>query len=97
MTNEELRALELRKRIRVAAAAYAYEVENDPVMSDAEYDELAKSIRPDVQTGNPTMDTFFAQVFSPDTGVWVHQHPDKAGLRRVARLLRTARVVYDAT
>ena len=79
---------ECRNRIRVAAAAYAYEVENDPIMSDAEYDALAKSIRPSLHTGEPELDAFFARVFSPDTGVWVHHHPDKDGLRRVADIIR---------
>jgi hypothetical protein len=37
---------EIRNRIRVAAAAYAYEVENDPILTDAEFDALCLSINP---------------------------------------------------
>lgn len=88
--NEES-SKECRNRIRVAAAAYAYEIENDPILSDSEYDILAKSIRPSILTGNAELDNFFAEVFSPDTGIWVHKHPDKEGLRRVAALIRGAK------
>ena len=75
--------VETRNRIRLAVAAYAYEVENDSVMSDAEFDALARSINPLVSTGNPTLDWFFLTSFSPDTGSWVHRHPGIEGLRRI--------------
>ena len=39
---------ETRIRIKVAVAAYAYEVMDDPIMSDAEFDRLARAIRPSV-------------------------------------------------
>ena len=74
---------ETRRRIRVAVAAYAYEIENDPVMSDAEYDSLCREIDPDMATGNQPLDVFFMVHFEPDTGQWVHKHPDIPGLKRV--------------
>lgn len=76
---------EIRNRIRVAVAAYAYEVENLPIISDAEFDELAKSIRPWIATGDARMDWFFLTEFSPHTGVWVHRHPGIEGLRSIFR------------
>jgi hypothetical protein len=74
---------EIRNRIRVAVAAYAYEIVGDPVMSDADYDELARSIRPEEATGNRQLDLFFRVYFEPDTGMWVHHHPDKPSLHRL--------------
>lgn len=74
---------EIRNRIRVAVAAYAYEIENDPIMSDADFDKLAASIDPDIETGNSDLDHFFWTFFSPDTGMWVHDHPEIEGLRRI--------------
>jgi hypothetical protein len=67
----------------LSVAAYAYEVHDDPVMSDAEFDALADKINIQVVTGNETLDDFFREHFSPHTGQWIHNHPDKAGLERV--------------
>jgi hypothetical protein len=74
---------EIRNRIRLAVAAYAYEFENDPIMSDAEFDALATEINDWVATGNKKLDVFFRDKFLPDTGMWVHSHPDIPGLRRL--------------
>lgn len=87
---------ETRRRIRIAVAAWAYEVHADPIMSDAEFDALAREIELDRSTANSDMDAWFTEHFSPDTGSWVHAHPDKAGLERVYRQLRgeTLNVVH---
>lgn len=74
---------EIRNRIRLAVAAYAYEIEADPIMSDDEFDKLAESIRPRELTGAPILDLFFLESFEPHTGSWVHDHPDLAGLARL--------------
>lgn len=66
---------ETRNRIKIAVAAYAYEVMDDPIMSDAEFDRLARAIRPSVMTGNFPCDMFFATAFNPSTGSWVRSHP----------------------
>jgi hypothetical protein len=79
---------EIRNRIRVAVAAYAYEVENDPILSDAEFDALCLTINPEADTGNPDTDKFFREEFDPNTGSWVHRHPNKEGLARIAALYR---------
>lgn len=76
---------ERRRRIRVAVAAYAYEVFHETVMPDADYDRMAAEIMPTFKTGHPVMDEFFATQFDPSTGVWVHKHPEPAGLLRVLR------------
>lgn len=84
---------EIRNRIRVAVAAFAYEMESDPVMSDAEFDALALKINPAVKTGNPVMDKFFAVQFDPSTGSWVHKHPNKKGLERIYNMLKRGKRV----
>jgi hypothetical protein len=57
------------RRICVALWAYAYEIKNDSLVSDAKYDATAKSIRPKIKTGNKVLDKFFREEFNPSTGV----------------------------
>jgi hypothetical protein len=68
--------VERRNRIRLAVAAYAYEFRNTSIMSDGEFDELAKQIDPTISTGHTVLDRFFATQFQPDTGQWVYKHPE---------------------
>lgn len=67
---------ERRHRIRLSVAAYAYEFDNTSIMSDADFDELAKQIDPEVMTGHAILDQFFRTEFQPDTGQWIHKHPE---------------------
>ena len=59
---------EIRNRIRLSVAAYAYEFMNDSIMSDHDYDQLSLQINPQEKTGNELMDKFFKTHFKPDTG-----------------------------
>jgi len=52
-------------------------------MSDAAFDELAQRIDLDIETGNPDLDHFFWTFFTPETGMWVREHPEIGGLRRI--------------
>lgn len=70
-------------RIRLAVAAYAYEVENDSIMSDAEFDRLSLEVDVSIKTGNRKLDNFFSKHFDPSTGQWVHKHPEKRKLRDI--------------
>lgn len=83
---------ETRRRIRVAVAAWAYEVHSDPIMTDAEFDELAKSIDVDRSTLHSDLDKWFVANFTPDTGMWVHNHPEPEGLERIYQMLRRSTV-----
>ena len=67
--------IEVRRRILVSAAAFAYEFDNDPIMSDEEFDALSRAICPAIPTGDKEMDSFFRKHFSPDTGMWVRLIP----------------------
>jgi hypothetical protein len=72
---------EIRNRIRIAVAAYAYEFESHPIMSDAAFDHLARTIRPMVLTGHMVLDRFFMTTFDPSTGAWIHRHPELSKVR----------------
>ena len=68
---------EIRNRIRLSVAAYAYEYKDDPIMSDDDFDKLAKEINPEEKTGNRKLDNFFKKEFATDTGMWIHKHPER--------------------
>ena len=72
---------EIRNRILVSVAAYAYEYLNAPIMSDAEFDALAQQIDVTQKTGNKKLDNFFKNNFNADTGLWIHKHPEKSKLK----------------
>jgi len=78
--------LETRRRIRVSIAAYAYEFLSREIMSDAEFDKLAQSIRPKMGTCHPILDEFFVVHFSPMTGMWIHHHPALAGIKSLYQM-----------
>lgn len=81
--------MERKRRIRVALAAYMYEIKDDPIMTDAEYDSLSYSINPEEETGNPLLDKFFREEFQPCTGQWIYNHPDISGIMTIeARYFR---------
>ena len=75
--------VERKNRIRLSVAAWAYENSLRPIMSDHEYDELSKLIRPTLATGNSRLDNFFRHHFSPDTGLWIHKHPEPNKLENI--------------
>ena len=85
---------ERRNRIRLSLAAYAYEFQSESIISDGEFDKLCLQINPNVSTIENShdekqiqrytiLDKFFKEEFSPDTGQWIHKHPE---LDSVARL-----------
>lgn len=63
-------------RIQVAMAAYAYEVLNDPIMDDGEFDNLCLEVNLSIDTRRPDMDEWFRKEFSPSTGSWIYRHPE---------------------
>ena len=80
---------ERRTRIRLCVAAYAYEVLSAPIMSDAEYDTLARNSDVTVQTGR--YDEWWRECYAAHTGSWVHTHPDLTGVATLYRRLLTQR------
>jgi hypothetical protein len=73
---------EVRLRIQISVAAYAYEIAAKPIMPDALFDWLAGMVNRRQGTCHPLLDEFFAREFSPMTGMWVHNHPELAGIER---------------
>lgn len=84
--------IERRRRIRVCLFAYAYEIQDKPVATDAEFDALAAAIDPSIDTGHPVMDAWFQESFAPHTGSWIHCHPELDRLKALyARLYAPTR------
>jgi hypothetical protein len=82
---------ETKNRIKVAVAAYAYEVLNQPIIADGEFDALAKKIDLSVNTRRPDLDKWFRENFSPSTGMWVLNHPDRRRLDTIATNILSAK------
>ena len=80
--------LETQLRIRVAVYAWAYEVHDDPLVSDAVFDHTARKVDLERSTSRPDIDEWFRNNFNPSTGVWVRSHPEPEGLERIYRMLR---------
>lgn len=77
--------IERHNRIKISLAAYAYEYENNSIMSDAEYDILSKQIDVSISTGNQSLDQWWSENFTAYSGQWIHQHPN---LERIKELYR---------
>jgi hypothetical protein len=74
-----------RDRIKIAVAAWSYERGYRHTMTDTEYDELSQRVHSqrNTATGNHRLDRFFQRHFDPDTGLWIHRHPDLASVERI--------------
>jgi len=72
---------ERRLRIKVSVWAYAYEIMNDPIATDQQFDEECAKVNIFLNTGRH--DDWFRSNFDPWTGMWVRNHPDLAGLHRI--------------
>lgn len=75
-------------RIQVAKAAYAYEIDANPIMDDGEYDKLASEVDVSIDTRRSDLDLWFRKEFSPHTGQWIWNHPD---LEKIAALTAMTR------
>lgn len=74
---------ERRNRILLSVYAYAYEFENTSLVSDTQFDELSKKINIFQETDNKKLDDFFFNKFSPDTGMWIRNHPELAKIKYI--------------
>jgi len=83
MVDARWRMKEIRNRIRLSIYAYAYEIKNESLISDAEFDKMALEIDPTIGTSNEKLDDFFFEEFDPSTGQWIHKHPE---LEKIAKL-----------
>lgn len=83
---------EKKRRIQVALWAYAYEIKDDSLVSDAQYDETCLLIDTSIKTGNKEMDKFFQRHFDPSTGMWIHRHP---GIKRLAEIYESIKDCHE--
>ena len=84
--------VERRRRILLSVAAAAYDFNNYSLMSDADFDTLARQSDKAILTGR--FDDFWQHEFDASTGQWIHHHPDLAGVRKLAsHLVRTGVVI----
>lgn len=83
---------ERRRRILLAVWAYSYEFCNDSLVDDYTFDAESKLVDLSVATGNKKLDNWFRKHFAPNTGMWVQNHPDKEGLRRIYNTIKEAKM-----
>jgi hypothetical protein len=83
--------IERRNRILLSLYAYSYEYQNDSLVSDGEFDALCGKIDTSIDTGNELLDTFFRAEFSPDTGMWIHKHPERDKLENMYQALKSGK------
>jgi predicted small secreted protein len=74
---------EIRLRIKLCVAAYAYEIDNNSIMSDSEFDGKCRQVNLNIKTGNRKLDNWFKKHFDPSTGQWIHTHPEKYKIKYV--------------
>jgi hypothetical protein len=79
--------LETRRRIRLSIAACAYEFFHAQIMSDEEFDNLAKMIDLSIDTRRPDLDQWFRQNFDAYTGVWIHKHPELDRIKKITKTI----------
>lgn len=75
--------IERRRRIRLSLWAYAYEVKNNPLVSDDIFDKEAYKVDLSMDTGNKKMDGWFRNNFVPWSGQWILKHPELDKLERI--------------
>lgn len=83
--------LERRLRIRLCIYAYAYEIKSTSLVADCIFDSLAKQSKPNMKTGNNTLDTWWKDCFTPYTGQWIHSHPELDKIAALYERFRDAR------
>lgn len=82
-------------RIKLLVFAYAYEVKNDPLVTDQSFDRLALTSCPSIETGKH--DEWWQTNFNPYTGLWIHSYPELNAIERIYDMLRQprdARLLY---
>lgn len=66
--------VERHRRIRLTLWAYAYEIEDNPLVADDTFDAEARKSDCGIETGH--LDHWWRACFNPSTGIWIHMHPE---------------------
>lgn len=77
---------EVKRRINLAVWAYAYEFDNNSLVSDHTYDMESKKVDLTISTSRPDLDEFFRADFNDSSGIWIHSHPE---LDKVVKIYNT--------
>lgn len=82
---------EIHRRIQVSVWAYAYEIKNESLVPDHDYDQTCLLINKDMSTSyegrnNTDIDRWFRNNFDPSTGMWIRNHPNLEGIERYYQL-----------
>lgn len=75
--------IETQRRIKVSLWAYAYEIHNDPLVSDGVFDYECYMVDLSIDTDRPNLDKWFRDNFEPCTGLWIYSHPDIKLLEKI--------------
>ena len=82
-------------RIKLLLAAYAYEIASAPILTDAQFDELARLSNKTITTGKH--DAWWRENFTPYTGQWIYDFPDLTGIEaRFNKLNSTQQGAHNA-
>lgn len=81
--------VERKRRIDVSVWAYAYEIEDSPLVDDQTFDRESALIDVSIETGRKNLDLFFKKHFSPYTGMWIRLHPELIKIRYIVNLRRS--------
>lgn len=73
--------IERWQRIRLTLWAYAYEIANNPIATDEQFDLLAQQIDLSIVTGR--LDDWWRAEFKPFTGMWIYLHPELEKVRKI--------------
>lgn len=77
--------VERRRRIILSITAYAYEVMNVSLVSDADFDAECLKVDLSIDTENAEMDVWFRKWFQPHTGMWIRNHPHLGRIHQLAK------------
>lgn len=73
--------VERRRRIRLCLWAYAYEIADNMLVSDTQFDAEARQSDTSIDTGH--LDDWWRACFNPSTGMWIHMHPELDKVRKL--------------
>jgi hypothetical protein len=68
--------IERRRRIKISVWAYAYEIQDNPVVPDVLFDVECYQVNLSINTDRIDLDCWFNAYFQPHTGVWIRSHPE---------------------
>lgn len=81
---------EKRRRMNVVLWAYAYEIMDNPLVSDADFDQQCRFVNLSINTDRPDLDEWFRKNFDPCTGSWIRSYPEIDKLEKLYERVRGA-------